>query len=61
MPGTQTLLTGLGFGESPRWHAGRWWLAAGWHGMEHMFDGATTGQVLVAEAPAPGAGWPAAR
>jgi len=36
-------------------------MAAEWHGMEHMFDGATTGQVLVAETPAPGAGWPATR
>jgi len=25
--GVQTLLTGLGFGESPRWHDGRLWLA----------------------------------
>lgn len=23
----QTLLTGLGFGESPRWHDGRLWFA----------------------------------
>jgi hypothetical protein len=23
----QTLLTGLGFGESPRWHAGRLWFS----------------------------------
>src|ERR1700729_1980455 len=23
----RTLLTGLGFGESPRWHAGRLWFA----------------------------------
>jgi sugar lactone lactonase YvrE len=33
--------------------------AAEWRGMEHMTDGAKTGQVLAAEAPAPGAGWPA--
>ena len=25
MPATRTLLTGLGFGESPRWHDGRLW------------------------------------
>jgi sugar lactone lactonase YvrE len=34
-------------------------VAAEWRGMEHMTDGAKTGQVLAAEAPAPGAGWPA--
>jgi sugar lactone lactonase YvrE len=33
-------------------------VAAEWRGFEHMFDGARTGQVLAAEAPAPGAGWP---
>ena len=33
-------------------------VAAEWRGMEHMTDGATTGQVLAAKAPAPGAGWP---
>src|SRR5260370_29866910 len=27
MPEPQILLTGLAFGESPRWHAGRLWLA----------------------------------
>src|SRR5947207_9586850 len=26
MPGVRTLLTGLGYGESPRWHADRLWL-----------------------------------
>jgi sugar lactone lactonase YvrE len=26
-PAVQTLLTGLGFGESPRWHQGRLWFA----------------------------------
>jgi sugar lactone lactonase YvrE len=34
-------------------------VAAEWRGMEHMTDGAKTGQVLAADAPAPGAGWPA--
>ena len=33
-------------------------VAAEWRGMEHMTDGAKTGQVLTAEAPAAGAGWP---
>lgn len=33
-------------------------LAAEWGGFEGMDDTARTGQVLVAEAPAPGAGWP---
>ena len=27
MPEMQTLLTGLAFGESPRWHDGRLWVA----------------------------------
>jgi hypothetical protein len=27
MPEVQTLLTGLAFGESPRWHEGRLWFA----------------------------------
>lgn len=27
MPGPQILLTGLGFGESPRWHEGRLWFS----------------------------------
>ena len=27
MPELQTLLTGLGFGESPRWHEGRLWFS----------------------------------
>src|SRR6185437_2358183 len=27
MPDLQTLLTGLGFGESPRWHDGRLWFS----------------------------------
>ena len=26
MPDVRTLLTGLGYGESPRWHADRLWL-----------------------------------
>jgi sugar lactone lactonase YvrE len=34
-------------------------VAAEWRGMEHMTDGAKTGQVLAADAPAPGVGWPA--
>lgn len=33
-------------------------LAAEWGGMENMDDTARTGQVLIAEAPAPGVGWP---
>ena len=32
-------------------------MAAEWHGMENMIDEARTGQVLIAEAPAPGVGW----
>ncbi|WP_192256773.1 SMP-30/gluconolactonase/LRE family protein [Mesorhizobium caraganae] len=32
--------------------------AAEWRGFEHMIGDARTGQVLSAEAPAPGAGWP---
>jgi sugar lactone lactonase YvrE len=35
-------------------------LAAEWHGMDNVDPDARTGQVLTAEAPAPGAGWPAA-
>jgi sugar lactone lactonase YvrE len=27
MPELRTLLTGLAFGESPRWHEGRLWVA----------------------------------
>jgi len=27
MPEVQTLLTGLAFGESPRWHDGRLWFS----------------------------------
>lgn len=33
-------------------------MAAEWHGMENMIGEARTGQVLIAEAPVPGAGWP---
>jgi len=33
-------------------------LAAEWSGMENMDDSARTGQLLVTEAPAPGAGRP---
>ena len=33
-------------------------LAAEWHGMDQIDPAARTGQVLVAEAPAAGAGWP---
>jgi sugar lactone lactonase YvrE len=32
--------------------------AADWRGPEGMADGAQTGRVLTAQAPAPGAGWP---
>jgi sugar lactone lactonase YvrE len=86
MPETRTLLTGLGFGESPRCVRVReggavlqtidldrgcfacmlggpdgrtlFMVAAEWQGMEHMTDGAKTGQVLAARAPAAAAGWP---
>jgi sugar lactone lactonase YvrE len=122
MPEPRILLTGLAFGESPRWHEGRLWfcnwgteivsldldgnsevevrvptttlpysvdwrshargvaieldrgcfacmlggadrrtlfmMAAEWRGMENMISEARSGQVLIAEAPAPGAGWP---
>jgi len=33
-------------------------MAAEWHGVSKMSDGARTGQVLTVGAPAPGAGWP---
>jgi sugar lactone lactonase YvrE len=33
-------------------------VATEWRGTEHMADGSRTGQVLTAEAPAPGLGWP---
>ncbi len=33
-------------------------VATEWRGTEHVAEGARTGQVLTAEAPAPGAGWP---
>jgi sugar lactone lactonase YvrE len=33
-------------------------MAAEWRGFEHMEDGAGTGQVLTAQAPVPGVGWP---
>ncbi|MGH3371861.1 MAG: SMP-30/gluconolactonase/LRE family protein, partial [Nocardioidaceae bacterium] len=33
-------------------------LAAEWRGAEAMFDDVRTGQVLISEAPAAGAGWP---
>jgi sugar lactone lactonase YvrE len=33
-------------------------MAAEWRGMENMITEARTGQVLIAEAPAPGVGWP---
>jgi len=33
-------------------------MAAEWHGVSKMTDGARTGQVVTVEAPAPGAGWP---
>jgi sugar lactone lactonase YvrE len=33
-------------------------VAAEWRGFEHMVSDARTGQVLSAEAPAPGVGWP---
>jgi sugar lactone lactonase YvrE len=33
-------------------------MAAEWHGFASMADQTRTGQVLTAEAPAPGVGWP---
>jgi sugar lactone lactonase YvrE len=33
-------------------------MAADWRGAATMADGERTGQVLIAEAPAPGVGWP---
>jgi sugar lactone lactonase YvrE len=33
-------------------------IATEWSGPANMFEGPRTGQVLTAEAPAPGAGWP---
>jgi sugar lactone lactonase YvrE len=33
-------------------------IATEWRGLAHMTDGPRTGQILTAEAPAPGAGWP---
>lgn len=33
-------------------------MAAQWRGMDHMMDEERTGQVLTADAPVPGAGWP---
>ena len=30
-PKAKVLLSGLGFGESPRWHEGRLWFAIGGH------------------------------
>ena len=33
-------------------------MATEWNGPENMFRGPRTGQVLTADAPAPGAGWP---
>jgi sugar lactone lactonase YvrE len=33
-------------------------VAAEWRGAANLFDGPRTGQVLTAQAPAPGAGWP---
>jgi hypothetical protein len=33
-------------------------VAQEWHGTEHMAGGARTGQVLIAEIAAAGAGWP---
>ena len=33
-------------------------VATEWNGPENMFKGPRTGQILAAEAPAPGAGWP---
>lgn len=33
-------------------------VAAEWHDIANMMDGLGTGQVLTAQAPAPGVGWP---
>src|SRR3712207_7716417 len=37
MPGPQTLLTGISFGESPRWHEGRLWFSD-WRSEEHTSE-----------------------
>jgi hypothetical protein len=60
MPELQTLLTGLSFGESPRWHDGRtlFLVATGWGGAQRTAELAGTGQILMTEAPAPRVGWP---
>jgi hypothetical protein len=65
----RVLLDGLAMVESPRWREGRLWFPH-WGTlfmMANQFLGPDkfdemlkkrAGQVLVAEAPAPGAGWP---
>ena len=61
----QTLLTGLGIGESPRWHEDRLWLAnwdrrtlfmvaAEWHGFAKIMGGLGSGQLLSVEDTGPG-------
>ena len=51
MTDTRTLLTGLGFGESPRWHAGRLWLC-NWGFGEVVAVGPGGDSEVVAEVPA---------
>ena len=47
MPGLQTLLTGLAFGESPRWHDGRLWFS-NWGTHEIVaFDGQSSSEVVL--------------
>ena len=50
MPRPRTLLTGLGFGESPRWHGGRLWLC-NWGFGEVMTVGLDGGSEVVAQIP----------
>jgi len=50
MPQPRTLLTGLGFGESPRWHAGRLWFC-NWGFGEVMAVGPDGTSEVVAQIP----------
>lgn len=50
MPTLQTLMTGLKFGESPRWHAGRLWVAD-WGAREIIAVALTSEREVVARAP----------
>src|SRR5262245_27009995 len=50
MPGPRTLLTGLAFGESPRWHDGRLWFA-NWGTQEVVAVDLDGGSEVVARVP----------